>query len=74
MAYHNYLMQTGAKLAVKIGSETTPFRNLNATFSDIPIPGCEQFEFKSDPYWECYVRHFRYLLWRKIYLRISDKY
>lgn len=28
-----------------------------AKMNDLLFPGCEQFEFKSDKYWECYVRH-----------------
>ncbi|CAL8089944.1 unnamed protein product [Orchesella dallaii] len=56
----------GAKLAVKIGSETTPFRKLNATFSDTPIPGCEGFTFKSTEYWECYIRYFSTTLWHPV--------
>lgn len=29
-----------------------------AKLYEIPFPGCEHFPFKSDSYWECYVRHF----------------
>ncbi len=57
---------SGAKLGVKIGSDTAPFRKLNATYSDVPVPGCEKHEFKSDDYWRCYIRFFSNTLWHPV--------
>lgn len=32
-------------------------QELGARFNTHKLPGCHQFEFDSDEYWECYVRH-----------------
>lgn len=37
-------------------AETKAFKKVNARLSEVPIPGCERFQFNSDPYWECAVR------------------
>lgn len=33
------------------------FKKLDATLYDKPVPGCENFIFDTDPYWECALRH-----------------
>lgn len=34
------------------------FKSLNATFATNKFPGCEDYEFRSSTYWECYIKHF----------------
>jgi len=37
--------------------ETPAMRKLGAEINPKPFPGCEAFEWNSDSYWECYLRH-----------------
>ncbi|XP_050443310.1 glucose dehydrogenase [FAD, quinone]-like [Adelges cooleyi] len=46
----------GVKTAVKIG-QSRPFRQYRSRLHRTPIPGCVRFEFNTDPYWECAIRH-----------------
>jgi len=40
-------------------SENAPaFRRLNSRLSPVPFPPCAHFPFRSDIYWECFVRHY----------------
>lgn len=36
---------------------TKPFRRLKATVVRIPIDECDQIEYASDKYWECYIKY-----------------
>lgn len=38
-------------------SRTSAFQKYGSKLHDIKIPGCEQYEFASDEYWECAIRH-----------------
>ncbi|XP_071448676.1 glucose dehydrogenase [FAD, quinone]-like [Hetaerina americana] len=46
----------GVKFAVKL-SRTKAFARYGTRLHTIPIPGCRHFEFASDAYWECAIRH-----------------
>ncbi|CAG7718406.1 unnamed protein product [Allacma fusca] len=46
------------KFNVKIMEETYAFKNLEAKLPNNPLPGCENYPFKSDAYWECYAKIF----------------
>ncbi|ODM99903.1 Glucose dehydrogenase [FAD, quinone] [Orchesella cincta] len=46
------------KIGVNIYENTTAFGKLGAKLVSTKLPGCEKHEFRSDAYWECYVRHF----------------
>ncbi|XP_059471055.1 glucose dehydrogenase [FAD, quinone]-like [Neocloeon triangulifer] len=46
----------GIKFAVQL-SRTAALQRFNSTLHDIPLPGCVEFEFNSDEYWRCAVRH-----------------
>ncbi|KAL1502404.1 hypothetical protein ABEB36_007550 [Hypothenemus hampei] len=37
--------------------DTDGFRQLDATLYNKPVPGCENFIFDTDSYWECAIRH-----------------
>ncbi|XP_015112867.1 glucose dehydrogenase [FAD, quinone] [Diachasma alloeum] len=46
----------GVKHAISIVS-TPPFQKYGARLHDIKIPGCQAFQFGSDDYWRCGIRH-----------------
>ena len=48
---------SGIQFALDIVEKTGVFKNLNGRLSSDPLLGCEHHEFRSGPYWECYVRH-----------------
>lgn len=46
----------GLKMIHKI-IKTPAFQALGATFTQRSLPGCSQFRFASDEYWQCYAQH-----------------
>lgn len=48
----------GVKMAIKLVENTTSFQSIGARFTDSVFPGCENVEFKSDAYWECFIRSY----------------
>jgi len=64
LIYHNYLqypedletLLKGVKKIVDLG-ETKAFKKFGSTLHDVPVPGCSQFEFGSDDYWRCVIKH-----------------
>lgn len=34
------------------------FQSIDAKLSTTPFPSCKSYEFRSDEYWECYLRHY----------------
>ena len=48
---------SGIQFALDIVEKTNVFKSLNGRLSSDPLLGCEHHEFRSGPYWECYVRH-----------------
>lgn len=46
----------GIKMVVAL-SETKSFKAYGSKLHSIPIPGCEDFKFGSDQYWNCSIRH-----------------
>ena len=49
---------SGARQIVDIVENSKAFKAYNVRILDIPFPGCEDVPFKSDAYWECYLRQF----------------
>ncbi|ODM96357.1 Glucose dehydrogenase [FAD, quinone] [Orchesella cincta] len=47
----------GVKFAVKIVENTTAMQKIDGRLMPEHFPGCEKFEFKSDQYFECIMRH-----------------
>lgn len=53
------VMVDGIKIALFLAENTTAFGELlGARFTDEVLPGCENIEFRSDAYWECYARRY----------------
>jgi len=46
----------GIKHAINI-SKTKAFQAYGSRLHDLKIPGCKQFEFASDDYWRCAIKH-----------------
>jgi len=44
------------KLAVEIIENSTLFQSIGAQLSLNPLPPCAEVKFRSDEYWECYLR------------------
>lgn len=52
----------GIKSMIKL-LDTKAFANCNAKLLDTPVPGCKHLEFNTDPYWECFTRHFTFTIY-----------
>ncbi|CAL8137000.1 unnamed protein product [Orchesella dallaii] len=50
-------MMHAVKFIVNLYEQTETYRKLGAKLASNPFPGCENVEFKSDAYFECYIRH-----------------
>uniref|UniRef100_A0A1B6MEC3 Glucose-methanol-choline oxidoreductase N-terminal domain-containing protein n=1 Tax=Graphocephala atropunctata TaxID=36148 RepID=A0A1B6MEC3_9HEMI len=50
------VMVEGIKWIIRI-SQTRAFQKIGTRLHDIPIPGCENIPFATDPYWACMARH-----------------
>lgn len=49
----------GVKKTLILMENTTTFGvKLGARFTNVRLPGCEHLKFRSDPYWECYIRRY----------------
>lgn len=44
-------------------SQMNAFKRIDATLWEEPIPGCEHFQFNSDDYWKCAVRHLTFTIY-----------
>ncbi|ODN00432.1 Glucose dehydrogenase [FAD, quinone] [Orchesella cincta] len=53
----------GMKLAVKLVEETKSLGALGAQYQKTPFPQCDHVKWKSDEFWECYIRHFAFSLY-----------
>ncbi|CAG7731190.1 unnamed protein product, partial [Allacma fusca] len=52
------IIKEGMKKAVHMVENTKAFQSIGAKLSDTPFPSCAHLEFRSDPYWECYIREY----------------
>jgi len=50
------MMKEGVKFIVDLYEKTETYGKLGARLAPNSFPGCEHLEFKSDDYYECYVR------------------
>ncbi|CRK92263.1 CLUMA_CG005747, isoform A [Clunio marinus] len=49
------ILREGVKIAVEIG-ESEAFKKFGAKLHDVPFSGCENYQFRSDDYWDCCIR------------------
>lgn len=52
------VMIEGIHRALFLAENTTVFRGLETVYSPKCFPGCEKVPFRSDAYWDCYVRSY----------------
>ena len=53
---------------MKIGlalSQTDAFQKFGSRFYDKPFPGCEHIPLWTDPYWDCFLRHYSTTLYHQ---------
>ncbi|GFG34276.1 hypothetical protein Cfor_00519 [Coptotermes formosanus] len=60
--YDMEILLKGVKKAVEL-SETNAFKKFGSKLHDTPVPGCQSFEFRSDDYWRCVIRHLTYSIY-----------
>ncbi|ODM92652.1 Glucose dehydrogenase [FAD, quinone], partial [Orchesella cincta] len=48
----------GVKKALNLVENTKTFQSIGARLSTTPFPSCKSHAFRSDAYWECYLRHY----------------
>lgn len=52
------VMVEGIKTAINLVENSTAFQKIGTHFTEERFPGCQEEEFRSDAYWECYVRQY----------------
>ncbi|KAI4454887.1 glucose-methanol-choline gmc oxidoreductase [Holotrichia oblita] len=52
----------GIRIGLNI-SDTPAFKRFNSRPYKMPFPGCRQYEFDTDEYWECSIRHFTFTIY-----------
>lgn len=52
------VMIDGIYRALSLVENSAAFQSIGATLFPVPFPSCEGYEFRSKPYWSCYLRHF----------------
>ncbi|XP_001602364.1 glucose dehydrogenase [FAD, quinone] [Nasonia vitripennis] len=56
------IMIKGIRAAIEV-SRTKSMRRFNSQFYDFIVPGCEDYEYDSDEYWECALRTFTFTIY-----------
>lgn len=56
----------GMKLAIDIGLSASFRYNFNSQLFELPVPGCEQYVFLSDPYLECVARTLTWTIYHPV--------
>jgi choline dehydrogenase-like flavoprotein len=64
------VLREGIKLALQVG-ESRAFKKFGARFHSVPFPGCEQFKFRSDEYWECCIHRMASSLQHQVGFRLG---
>lgn len=52
----------GIRIALNV-SNTAAFQRFNSRPHKMPFPGCRQYDFDTDDYWECSLRHFTFTIY-----------
>ena len=50
------ILREGIKMALQLG-ESQAFKRFGTRFHDVPFLGCENYQFRSDDYWDCCIRN-----------------
>ena len=56
------VMIKGIRAAIEV-SRTRAMRRFNSRFYDFKVPGCEDYEYDSDEYWECSLRTYTFTIY-----------
>lgn len=56
------IIVAGVRLSEQL-AQTDAMKRIDAKLWEIPIPGCERFQFDSDDYWKCAVRHLTFTIY-----------
>jgi choline dehydrogenase len=70
LIYHNYFqypedlenLLKGVKKVLELG-EKKAFKKFGSKLHAIPVPGCTHFEFGSDDYWRCVIKHLTFSIY-----------
>ena len=57
MAYSYILVSFTRIKRVERMEKTEGFKSIRARFWDRYHPGCKDYQYRSDDYWRCYIRH-----------------
>lgn len=56
------IIVAGVRLSQQL-TQTNAMKLIDAKLWDVPIPGCEHFQFNSDDYWKCAARHLTFTIY-----------
>lgn len=56
------ILVEGIRIALNL-SDTPAFQRFNSRPHKMPFPGCRQYPFDTDEYWECSIRHFTFTIY-----------
>ena len=59
-------MLEGVKLSLDLVQKSKAFKKFGVNFYAKPNPACAQFQYMSDDYWECIIRHFSYITYHDV--------
>lgn len=63
-AHDMKVMIEGMKIGLAL-SQTDAFQKFGSRFYDKPFPGCEHIPLWTDPYWDCFLRHYSTTLYHQ---------
>ena len=51
------------KKALDLVEKTEAFKSIGAELTPTVFPSCKEFEYRSDAYWECYIKQYTLSVW-----------
>lgn len=64
--FYLILIDIAVKFAMKMVETTKSFLELNATYTNGHLDECKEHKFRSDKYWECYLRHVSFTMYHPV--------